>query len=144
MAAKTEQYSTKAQRQTIMGSIGYDDDTKKQLALEFSNGRTDSLRALFLGEASFLIKRLKRDKAPRKTPRNLQFDRRIKRHRYILSLCISLGWSKEHPRSGEIACMKTFDKWLKGNKSPVKEKHLIDLEDKELTKVIYALEQILS
>lgn len=145
MATKTEAtYSTKNQRLTIMGAIQYNTDLKMQLALDYSNGRTDSLSKLFYDEASALIKSLKGQKKTYSTPRHLQFDLSIHQHRYVLSLCRQLNWVREDDRLGTVADMETLNNWLMSKKSPIN-KCLMDLRyADELPKIIYALEQILS
>ena len=76
------------------------------------------------------------------------FDPTKQSHRHILSLCIQYGWSKEHKVTGkEVADLGRRDKWLRGlprsGQSPVK-KPLMDMEKKEISKVIVALENMVS
>ncbi len=134
--------STKAQRLTIMGAINYKHDIKVVLASEFSNGRTDSLTKLFFKEADELIKSLKSNRKELGTPRHLQFDLSNSKHKYIMSLCRQLGWVKYHERLGTVVNMKTLYDWLMSEKSPVN-KCLMNLSYPELSKIIFALEQIL-
>ncbi|TYB69021.1 MULTISPECIES: hypothetical protein [Bizionia] len=74
------------------------------------------------------------------------FDFKNTQHRYILSLCMQFGWSKTHPVTGkQVADLGALDSWLKGKhkigQSPVK-KPLIDMEAKEASRVITALENM--
>lgn len=76
------------------------------------------------------------------------FDKDKESHRYILSLCIQYGWSKAHPRTGnEVADLGALDQWLRGKhtngQSPVK-KPLMEMGKEELSKVITALEQMVT
>lgn len=69
------------------------------------------------------------------------FDKNNKQHKQILSLAIQAGWSLHNDRYGEVADLKRLSDFLKSDKSPVK-KPLKEMETKELSKIIYALEQI--
>lgn len=72
------------------------------------------------------------------------FDKNNSQHKYILSLCIQLGWKEyavEYNRY--IANTHTLSEWLKGNRSPVK-KPLKKMSVKECSKVIGALESMLN
>lgn len=76
------------------------------------------------------------------------FDPKKANHRQVLSLAIQYGWSKEHPTTGkEVADLGALDNWLRGRaksgKSPVK-KPLMDMSSKEISKVITALENMVS
>ena len=74
------------------------------------------------------------------------FDKSNKQHMYILILCVDFGWSKPHPKKAiDVADLGALDKWLRGihkiGQSPVK-KALQDMDKAELSKVIYALENM--
>lgn len=69
------------------------------------------------------------------------FDKENQQHKYILSLCIQLGWSKQHPVYGEVADLARLGSWLK-TKAPVK-KMLMNQEPEEVSQNIKALEIIL-
>ena len=74
------------------------------------------------------------------------FDKSNSKHKYILSLCIQFGWSKEHYKTGNtVADLGALDSWLRGNssigQSPVK-KPLEEMTTQELSKVIAALESM--
>lgn len=75
------------------------------------------------------------------------FDKDNIQHRTILSYCIQFGWSKPHHKTGlEVADLGALDSWLRGKssigQSPVK-KPLMEMHRAELSKVIFALEQML-
>lgn len=141
METQTLKYSTKAQRQMIMGLCQYNIEHKASAALSISNGRTESLSELFSSEASRLIKRLKGEKTTHSTPRHLQFDLSNSKHRKILSICQQLGWSKKGQRQSSIADMEKLNSWLMSKRSPV-QKCLMDIDYVSLSKIIHALEQI--
>lgn len=76
------------------------------------------------------------------------FDKSNSKHKYILSLCIQFGWSKEHYKTGNtVADLGALDSWLRGNatigQSPVK-KPLEEMTTAELSKVIVALESMIT
>ena len=75
------------------------------------------------------------------------FDKNNKQHLTILSLCIQFRWTKEHPVTGkQVADLGALDSWLRGQstigQSPVK-KPLAEMEPAELSKVIFAMEQMI-
>lgn len=141
MEATELKYSTKAQRQLIMGLCRYNVEHKASAVLSISNGRTESLSELFSSEAHRLIKRLQGEKQSTATPRHLQFDLSNSKHRYILSLCQQLGWSKQTKKHTSVADMEKLNNWLLSERSPVKQ-CLMDIPYVQLSKVVYALEQI--
>lgn len=68
-----------------------------------------------------------------------RFDKHNSQHRTILSHCHTLGWkSEENPAFVDL---NRLGGWLKSNRSPV-QKPLLEMNRKELSKVIFALEQI--
>ena len=69
------------------------------------------------------------------------FDKSNPKHRLIMSLMYQAGWTKAHPRHGEVADMDRLDVFLKSDKSPVK-KPLKKMSDEETEKVIKALKGI--
>lgn len=71
------------------------------------------------------------------------FNNHNRSHKYILSLAIQYGWSIQHDIHGEIADLLKISEWLKSKKSPVS-KPLMDMNTKELSKTISALEQMVS
>lgn len=71
------------------------------------------------------------------------FDKSNNKHRQILSLLRQANWTVGHPRHGEVADLSRLSEWLKSDKSPVK-KRLLDMDPKELSKIIKALEGIVT
>lgn len=76
------------------------------------------------------------------------FDKSNSKHMYILSLCIQYGWFKAHHITGhEVADLGALDSWLRGKstigQSPVK-KPLLEMQSAELSKVITALEAMVT
>lgn len=69
----------------------------------------------------------------------MRFDVNKKQHRTVLSLCHQLGW-KVYSRGRYIADMHRLAEWLQ-YKSPV-QKSLIAMEKEELSKVIFAMENM--
>lgn len=69
------------------------------------------------------------------------FDKKNKQHKYVLSLLLQLGWTQQHHLFGVIPDTHHLSNWLKSNRSPVR-KPLMKMNNKELTKVIGALESI--
>ena len=86
---------------------------------------------------------------PKKTDRRKlwsYFDKSNTQQLYVLSLCIQLGWSKKHFKSGrEVADLAALDSWLRGKsksgQSPVK-KPLNEMITSELSTVISAMENM--
>lgn len=69
------------------------------------------------------------------------FNKDNQQHRYILSLCIQMGWSVTSERYGEVADLNRLSNWLKSNLSPIV-KPLKDMEPNELSKIVSALESM--
>lgn len=65
------------------------------------------------------------------------FDAKNPAHRYVLSLCMQIGWNV----SG-VADMNKFSTWLQSKRSPVC-KPLPDMSSAEVSRIITALEGIL-
>lgn len=68
-----------------------------------------------------------------------RFDRNNSKHKAILSRCHSLGWVDEN--TGWVD-LNRLGGWLKSNRSPV-QRPLIEMEPKELSKTIKALDGII-
>lgn len=133
---------TAKQIKYIRGLCQHNEDLKKQAVYSISNGRTQSITALSNQEAYQLITKLKANKKEHNTPRHLQFDNSNSKHKYIISLCHQLGWTKPHQKWGAIADMQKLHNWLVSSRSPV-QMCLLDIPYIHLSKIIYALEQIL-
>ncbi|WP_163401466.1 hypothetical protein [Flavobacterium fluviatile] len=62
-------------------------------------------------------------------------------HKLIRSICITKEWSVPSERWGKVADLDKLSDFLKSDKSPVK-KPLMDMDKKELEKLIVALNSI--
>lgn len=70
------------------------------------------------------------------------FDTGNKQHTTIMAILRTANIVVTHPRHGEVADMKGwFSKFLQSNKSPV-QKPLMDMQPKEVSKIIVALEGV--
>ncbi len=133
---------TASQIKYIRGLCKHNEDVKKQAVLSISNGRTHSITDLSQQEACQLISKLKGNKNTPSVPKHLQFDRSNSKHKYIISLCHQLEWTKPSEKYGTIADLQKLHNWLIGPRSPVK-MCLMDIPYIHLSKIIHALEQIL-
>ena len=70
------------------------------------------------------------------------FDAKNQQHKYILSLCQQLGWTRPHTKYGSVADLGRLGRWLASEKSPVR-KPLTRMEPKDLSKIISALESMI-
>lgn len=69
-----------------------------------------------------------------------RFDKYNSQHKTILSHCHTLGWkSEENPAFVDL---NRLGGWLKSNRSPV-QKPLLEMNRKELSKIIAALESMI-
>ncbi|WP_329804382.1 hypothetical protein [Flavobacterium facile] len=68
------------------------------------------------------------------------FDIKNSQHRYIMSLCHTMGWTKTLLSGKEVANMETFGIWLQ-NKSPI-QMPLTEMNPKQTSKVIFAFEKV--
>lgn len=70
------------------------------------------------------------------------FDKKNKQHLTILSYAMQFGWKHKHPkRDMEVADLERLGTWLSSERSPVR-KPLKEMNRKELSRVIKALEQM--
>lgn len=68
-----------------------------------------------------------------------KFDKNNQQHKYIMSLCIQKGWTKESDKWGKIADMDgAFSSFIQSPNSPVK-KPLLKMTPAETSKIIIAL-----
>lgn len=68
------------------------------------------------------------------------FDKENSQHKHILSLCIQYGWCSTHEKYGEVANLDRLGEWLKNDSKCPVHKPLRQMEPKELSKIIIALE----
>lgn len=69
------------------------------------------------------------------------FDKHNQQHKYILSLCQQLGWTKEHPKHGQVADLERLGQFI-----ALDCKHKIELmkqSPEQVQTTIYQLEQVL-
>ena len=135
MVATTQ--STPKQRQLIHQLCHYDADVKKLLVQQASDFRTTTSLELSKREAEKLIRHLQTNWA--------KFDKSNSQHRYILSLMYQLQWTCSNSTNihGKVPDMPRLNQWLRSARSPVK-KPLMAMSKEETSKVIFAMEQILS
>lgn len=69
------------------------------------------------------------------------FDKTNSKHRAVLSLMRQAGWVTPNERHGEVPDLQRLSLFLHSARSPVN-KPLKKMEPQELSKIIYALEQI--
>lgn len=140
----TEKPSTAAQRQYIYKLCGYDKLMKSE-AVQWATGDPGktSTKDLTNAQAHRLIEKLTGQTSNKPTVHPFgAFDATNPRHRKILSLCITYGW-KTKKNGREIADTTHLGIWLESHpKAPVK-KPLKKMDDTELSKTVYALEQLI-
>lgn len=68
------------------------------------------------------------------------FDFKNVKHKYILSMLHTLGWTKELPNGKTVGNMETFGHWLQ-TKSPIK-LPLTEMTPKQTSKVVFAFEKV--
>ncbi|MDB0601101.1 hypothetical protein PL373_08065 [Tenacibaculum maritimum] len=69
------------------------------------------------------------------------FDKNNEQHKYILSLCQQLGWTKDHPKWGKVSDLERLGRFI-----ALDCKHKIALTKQtkiQLQTTIYQLEQVL-
>lgn len=137
---ETQKTITTGQKKQLMKLLQYDEQAKEEVVMSFTGhpGKT-RLSDLSFEQANEAIRKL-----GGKTAVDYQwgqFDKFNGQHSYVLSLCIQLGWSTNHPRYGYVADLNRLSDWLKGSRSPV-QKPLRSMTKEECSKVISALEQM--
>jgi len=70
-----------------------------------------------------------------------KFDKKNKRHKYLLSVCITYGWFVLSGKFGRIADLDKLNEWMLSALCPVR-KPLMKMTGDELSKVIAALENM--
>jgi hypothetical protein len=103
--------------------------SKEELVMRFTNGRTDSMSAMYEAEAINLHKFVKALMAELNTANSSVDDERRKK---ILSHAHAMGWRLDN---GKVD-LDRIDEWLLSDKSPFK-KRLNELTSAELSKVIH-------
>ena len=126
--------STPKQRQVIHILCGYDAERKADLINQFSDGRTTTSLELSKSEAKQLINTLTESWA--------RFDKNNAQHRYILSLCIQLGWEMQDARYGIVADLNRLSEFIKSKRSPVTIP-LQKMDSDQCSKLISCLESMI-
>jgi len=123
-----------SQRKTLYRLFGYNKETEALHVQQITGdqGKTTASE-LSMPEATKLINSLTKNWA--------FFDKNNRQHSNILSLCHQLSWVQEsNPKYVDLARLSG---WLKSYRCPVN-KPLQQMEAKELSKIIFALEQMLT
>lgn len=117
-----------------------DKDFKAQLVVNMTQDpQKHSTNDLTFAQANAIIRQLGGSPVPNKWA---SFDHNKASHRNIMSLLMQLGWQFYATDAGRYyADMNKFGGWLQ-TKSPVN-KPLIDMQNHEVSKVIFALENML-
>lgn len=101
--------------------------------------RVDSFKDLNAVQGDDLIRFFNTGKIPDNSSWG-RFDKNNAKHRTILSRCHTLGWvDAERPAFVDL---NRLGGWLKSNRSPV-QRPLSEMEPKELSKIIKALDEII-
>jgi hypothetical protein len=129
--------STSNQRIQISKLTGYNKEVKLRLVLEITKDpKRSSTKDLSPMEAQTLINSLATNWGA--------FDNSKQSHKYILSLLIQIGWTKQLEPFGTVADINRLSEFLKSVKSPVN-KPLKSMSPAEVSqKLIPALESMTS
>lgn len=126
--------------QTLLNKRFADRTERLDFVSDFFGMEVKSTKELTEKQAFQLIRYLKEGK----TIDNAffaRFDPQNPQHRTVLARCHELGWVVSHD-GRIIADLNRLGGWLISKKSPVK-KALLDMSSKEVSKVIYVLENML-
>ena len=125
--------SVSSQRKQLYRLFNYSKETEA-IHVRQITGDPSKMAAgdLTLVEANTLIKSL--------TTNWAFFDKNNSQHAHVLSLCHQLGWVQD--ANPKFVDLSRLNNWLKSFRSPV-QKPLQSMEPKEVSKVIFALENML-
>jgi hypothetical protein len=131
--------ATKIQKQLI-----HINTPNRDIKEEFVQWATDSIEKISCNDLNFeqanmILVQL--GKEPHKASNYAVFDKTNNRHKYILSLCITYGWSKWSAKFGKIANLDKLNEWMHSKFCPV-QKPLKKMNSDELDKFIAALESM--
>lgn len=129
---------TKQQVTDIRRNSGWNEDIKEEWVQWVTGDKTiTSLKTLTSEQADRIIKQ--QTGVGSEKSKFQRFDIKNSQHKYILSMCHTIGWTKS--KDGKvIPDMEAFGHWLQ-TRSPIK-LPLPDMGTKQLQKVIYAFEQV--
>lgn len=134
---------TAFQIKRIMANCQYQVETKNEW-VQWVTGDVNrtSLKSITQEQAVKIIRAQEGSEALNPTQENWgNFDYKKSSHRVILALMHQAQWITKHPEKGEIADLNRLDGFLKSEKSPV-QKPLLKMDDKEVQKLIVALNRI--
>ncbi len=138
----TERPSTKSQRSYIYKLCSYDERTKEEM-VQWATGDIEKISTHDLNyeQADAIIKQMLGKKSKVYVHPYGAFDFNNPRHRKVLSLCIEYGW-KLQKNGRDIADITHLGIWLESHpKAPV-HKPLKKMDDDELSKTVYAMQQM--
>jgi len=124
--------------------VKQDSEMKGDLVEQFTKDHHKrSCTDLTNDQADALIERLSTPYQPKsETPRYSKFDFNNGQHKYILSMCYSLGWVKYHPlKKRNVADLQALGTWIE--KYGYLKKPLMSYTAKELPKLVTQLENVL-
>ena len=115
-----------------------DKEIRADFVASFTDGRTDSVKELTRDEADLMICTLSGSYS-----HFAAFDKNNKQHMAVLNLCYELGWTSFNKRlNRHTADLGKLGAFISSKKSPVR-KPLMEMTKQEVSKLIYALENIL-
>lgn len=127
------------QLQTICSSKFHDRDERLDFMSSFFGQEINSTKDLTRIQADDLIYFMNTGNAPNNFSWG-KFNKDNTQHKGVLSLCHQLGWVQEqNPAWVDI---NRLGSWLKSKRSPV-QKPLMEMDTKEVSKIIFALEQMI-
>lgn len=124
--------------QTLLHKRFTDRQERLEFLSEFFTVEIKSTKDLTKTQATHLIRYLNGEKI---TPFQIYayFDAQNPQHRALLARCHELGWVKGHKRFVDL---NRLGAWLISKRSPVK-KALMDMNKQEISKVIFAIENMI-
>ncbi|SZD72767.1 Uncharacterised protein [Candidatus Ornithobacterium hominis] len=126
------------QLQSICSKEFSDRDERLNFLSEFTGEQINSTKDLTERQAYEAIRFLNTGKNPNNSFYAL-FDKENTQHTTILSLAHQLGWVQEN--KPHLVDLKTLGTWIISSKCPV-QKPINQMNSKELSKVIFALQQV--
>lgn len=134
------------QIQTLLNKRFTDRQERLEFLSDFFSQEIKSTKELTEQQAQILTLTLSEGKGKAPTWEGLgkiaRFDKNNAQHRTILSRCHELGWVGTTESGKVIPDLNRLGGWLISKRSPV-QKALLDMTKQELSKVIFALENML-
>ena len=132
--------ATKKQKQIIAINTPTKDIKEEWVQWATNDNNKTSTNDLTFEQANKLLMQL--GLKPHKPEYYAVFDTKNTKHRVILSLMRQAQWVKPNHKHGEVADMDRLDNYLKNDKRCPVQKPLQQMNDKELEKLIIALNGI--